>query len=113
MTLARFFAFLNIVGLLGGVLGGLFLFYSFTLRASNFSLDKVRDKEVAICMDGRVVVAGFGGPLVVSDDACPDVKGAGLTPQVVSDRPTLAKWGVVLVILGFLLQIPAASVALK
>ena len=113
MTFSRVFASLNLVGLLGGVLGGLLLFYSFTLKASNFSLIKVADGQLAICMDGKVVVAGFGGPLVIGDDKCPSVTGAGPTPQVVADRPTFAKWGVWLVILGFLFQVPAAVVALK
>jgi hypothetical protein len=77
MGLTRFWAFLNLAGLICGVMGALFLFYSLALKPSNFRLVKVGDKKLAICLDNKVVVAGYGGPLVVSDDACPVWRGRG------------------------------------
>jgi hypothetical protein len=111
MNLARFFAILNLSGLTCGVAGGLFLFYSLTLRTTSFRLVKVGPKNLAICFDDKVVVAGYGGPLVVSDDPCPDLKGTGPTPQIVAERPALASWGVWLIVLGFALQLPVAVLA--
>ena len=111
MTWTRLWALLNLLGLIFSVGGGLFLFYSLTLKPSNFRLVKIREKELAICLDDKTVVAGYGGPLVVSDDPCPDLKNTGPTPQVVADRPKLANAGVILILIGFALQLPAAAVA--
>jgi hypothetical protein len=111
LAMAQLWAFLNLIGLVCSVLGGLFLFYSLTLKPSNFRLVKVGEKELAICLDDRIVVAGYGGPLVVSDDVCPDIGKTGLTPQVVANRPKLTNFGILLILIGFALQLPAAAAA--
>ena len=78
--MTQWWALLNLLGLVCSFLGGLFLFYSLTLKPSNFRLVKVGEKELAICLDDKIVVAGYGGPLVVSDDVCPDILKTGPTP---------------------------------
>jgi|SRR5580700_2303394 hypothetical protein len=113
MNWTRVLAFLNLFGLACSAAGGLFLVYSLTLKSSNFRLIKVADNELAICLDDKKVVAGYGGPLVVSDGPCPDMKRTGPTPQVIADNPRLATWGVTLIFLGFVLQLPTAIAAVR
>ena len=112
MTATRLWALLNLLGLVGTAVGGLLLFYSLTLEPSNFRLVKVHDKELAICLDDKTVVAGYGGPLVVSNDPCPDSGKTGPTPQVTADRPKMAHFGVLLIIIGLFLQLPVAVAAI-
>ena len=57
----RWPALINIVGLLAGFVGGLFLFSSMTLSSSNYSLVETSDHQVAICLNGKLVTSGFGG----------------------------------------------------
>jgi hypothetical protein len=108
---AQLWALLNLIGLVCSVLGGLFLFYSLALKPSNFRLVKVGESKLAICLDDKKVIAGYGGPLVVSDEVCPDMVKTGPTPQVVANRPKLASSGVLLILIGFVLQLPAAAAA--
>lgn len=49
--------------------------------------------------------------LLVSGDPCPDLKNTSPTPQVVADRPKMANAGVILILIGFALQLPAAAMA--
>jgi hypothetical protein len=78
------------------------------LKQSNFRLVEGNDKQVAICLNGKKVVAGFGGPLVVSEEPCLDMTGTGPTPQVMANRPAFVTTGVWLIIIGFVLQMPGA-----
>jgi len=105
--MGRFIAIINLLGLASGIAGGLLLFFSLTLKPSSFRLVKTGEKELAICLDDKKVVAGFGGPLVVSDEACPDMEKNGPTPQVVANRPRFVPVGIWLIIVGFALQLPA------
>jgi hypothetical protein len=109
--MGRFFAVMNLLGLVCSVIGGLFLFYSLTFKPSHFRLVKTGDKKLAMCLDGQTVTGGYGGDLVVSDDPCPHMEETGPTLQVTADRPKIANWGIPLVVLGFILQLPAAVVA--
>jgi hypothetical protein len=109
MNILRICAVLNVVGLVGSAMGGLFLFYSLTFEPSHFRLVKVGDKKLAMCLDDKVVQAGYGGPLVATDEPCPNMQHIGPTLQVIANRPSLATWGIWLVVAGFFLQLPAAS----
>ena len=110
--MAKFWAVFNLIGLTCGVAGGLLLAYALTLKPSNFRLVKTGEKELAICLDSRRVVAGYGGPLVVSDDPCPDMQGTGPTAEITANRPQLAHLGLWLIICGFVLQLPSALAAI-
>jgi hypothetical protein len=98
----------QLAGVACGVIGGVLLAYSLELKPSNFRLVEGKDKQVAICLDGKKVVAGFGGPLVVSEEPCLDMTDTGPTPQVMANRPMFVTTGVWLIIMGFVLQMPAA-----
>ena len=65
--MTRLWAALNLLGLILGLIGGLLLFFSLTLKPSNYRLVEKSDHSVAICLNDKLVVAGFGGPLVVTN----------------------------------------------
>ncbi len=110
--MVKIIAVINLLGLASGIAGGLLLFFSLTLKPSSFRLVKTGEKELAICLDDKKVVAGFGGPLVVSDEACPGMDQTGPTPQVVANRPQFVPAGIGLIIVGFVLQLPAGILAI-
>lgn len=112
MASTKVWAVLNLAGLACSVVGGLLLAYALTLKPSNFRLVKTGEKELAICLDNRMVAAGWGGSLVVSDDPCPDMKGTGPTAEITANRPWLAHLGLLLIIVGFALQLPNAVAAI-
>ncbi len=93
MLCSRWFAILNLAGLALSVAGGVILTYSLTVKPSHYRLVKTREGTVAICLDGKLVQAGFGGPLVATDDPCPDMETTGPVLQVVANRERLSKWG--------------------
>jgi hypothetical protein len=95
----RWMAILNLLGLACGLLGGVLLALSLELKSSNFRLVEGKDKQVAICLNNKKVAAGYGGPLVVSDEPCPDMIGTGPTPQVIANRPGFVTAGVILIVI--------------
>jgi hypothetical protein len=103
--MVKFFALINLIGLVCGITGSVLLLFSFTLRPSNYSLTETSDHRVAICLNGRVVASGYGGPLGVTDEGCPE---GGVAPVIEADRPAFARWGLRLILLGFALQVPSA-----
>jgi hypothetical protein len=109
----KLYAVSNVMGLLFGLIGGILLFYSLTPRASNYKLVEKNDHDVAICLNDKVVATGYGGPLRVTDETCPE----GIMPSVAAvieaDHPAFVSWGMGLIIVGFLLQLPAALIALS
>ena len=110
MLCSRWFAILNLAGLGSSVAGGVILTYSLTVKPSHYRLVKTREGTVAICLDGKLVQAGFGGPLVATDDPCPDMETTGPVLQVVANRERL-KMGLPVIMVGFALQLPAAIFA--
>ena len=109
----RLWATLNPLGLLSSLVGGIFLFYSLTLKASNYRLVEKSDHDVAICLNDKVVATGYGGPLRVTDEPCPQGIAPSLAPVIVADNPTFVTWGLGLIVIGFMLQLPSAWVALS
>jgi hypothetical protein len=97
----------NLFGLVCGVAGGIMLSSALTLRPTNFRLVQTKD-GTALCLKDKTVSTGFGGPLIVTDDPCPDTLHTGPTPEVLTNRPRLARTGFWLVIAGFIFQVPAA-----
>jgi hypothetical protein len=99
----------NVVGLLFGSLGGILLFYSLTLKSSNYRLVETADHQVAICLNNRKIATGFGGPLGISDEPCPEGIGPSISPVTEAEKPTFVPWGLRLIVAGFLLQLPAGG----
>lgn len=105
-------AVLNLLGLLLSLIGGILLFYALNLEASNFKLTEQNNHEVAICLNDKMVEAGYGGTLRVSVKPCPPSIAPSRTPTIVTEHPTFVTCGLGFIILGFVLQLPSASVAL-
>jgi hypothetical protein len=101
-------AVLNLLGLVCSLIGGFLLFYNLTLKSSNYRLVQKSDGGVAICLNKKLVASGYGGPLVLTNDPCPDWNGTGPTAEVVAEKPVYVPWGLGLIIAGFMLQLPLA-----
>lgn len=110
--MTRFFAVLNLLGLVAGIIGSFFWYYSLTIKPSSYTAVKpISGEAVGICIDGQLITSGYGGALVVSkDDPCP--KGAdgdkGQLLQVASEHPFMSAWAMRLIGIGFLFQVPSA-----
>jgi hypothetical protein len=105
--------FLNLCGLIAGILGSFFWFYSLTTTSSSYTLvNPLGGGKIGICVNGQNVVAGYGGDLVISNDHCPEDPNAGPVLQVKAERPRFNYWSIRLIGLGFFLQLPSAFMAL-
>lgn len=107
----RIIAVLNLFGLALSFVGGILLVYVLSMKSSNFRLVERENHDVAICLNGKVVATGFGGPLRVTDEPCPEGIGASTAAVIESEHPAFARWGLVLISVGFIFQMPAATLA--
>jgi hypothetical protein len=101
----------NFLGLILGVAGGVMLALSLSIKPSNYRLVEAKRSdvsEVVICHGNKIVAAGYGGPLVMTDEDCPTGTGPSEAAVVETNNEEVAKLGLYLVIFGFLLQCPAA-----
>ena len=110
---ARTWAALNLLGLFLSVIGGILLFYSLTLKASNYRFVEKSDHDVAICLNDKLVATGYGGPLRVTDEPCPTGIAPSRAPVIEAEKPAYVPWGLGIICLGFLLQLPSALAALS
>ena len=109
----KFIQILNLLGLIAGVLGSFFWFYSLTTVPSSYTfVNPLEEGTVGICVNGQNIVAGYGGGLVIGDAPCPKDPNTGPVLQVKAERPLLAYWSMRLIGVGFLLQLPGAVLAL-
>jgi hypothetical protein len=108
---AKALAALNLLGLFLGLIGGILLFYSLTLKASNYRFVEKSDHDVAICLNDKVVATGYGGPLRITDEPCPAGIAPSLAPVIEAEKPEYVPWGLGLICFGFLLQLPSALAA--
>jgi hypothetical protein len=109
----RLCALLNLLGLSFSVVGGVLLFYSLTLKASNYRLVEKSDHDVAICLNDKLVATGYGGPLRVTDEPCPKGTAPSLAAVIEAEKPAYVPLGLGLICFGFLLQLPSALAALS
>jgi hypothetical protein len=108
-NMKRMFAVANLFGLIIGVAGGVLLACSLSLKTSNYRLVENEKHEVVICHDGKLVGVGYGGPLTTGDEPCPEGLGPSSAAVVETNNDALAKLGLILVIVGFALQVPFAA----
>ncbi len=110
MPRMRLLAALNLAGLSCSLVGGILLFYTLTLKRSNYRLVEKSDHSVAICLNDKLVATGFGGPLIVADEPCPQGIGPSAAPVIEAEKPAYLPWALGLIVAGFALQLPAALV---
>ena len=107
-------AIANLLGLILALIGGLLASASLKIRPSHFRLVETRDElGMALCKDDKKVAGGFGGPLTVTNEACPGIDDSHPTPEVTADHPLLAKISFWIVIAAFAFRIPAAIGAIE
>lgn len=105
----RLLAVANLLGLIIGFVGGVLLACSLSLKTSNYRLVEDEKHAVVICHDNKLVGVGFGGPLMTSDEPCPKGLGPSAAAVVETNNDALAKSGLLMVIVGFALQVPSAT----
>jgi len=100
----------NLLGLIVGVVGGVLLALSLSLKTSHYRFVETEKHEVVICHDDKLVAAGYGGPLGVTNEICPKGIGPSEAPVIQTNNEEVAVLGLCLVIIGFILQLPSAIV---
>ena len=86
-----------------GVLAGILLFFSFTSTSSTFKPILTTD-GAHLCFNGKLLVAGYGGPLVLSQEACPGWNEGKSAALVSAEHPIFMLLGFILLGLSFVLQ---------
>ena len=97
-TWCKFFAALF------GLVSGFLLFFSFTAVSSDFKPIMSAD-GAHLCFNGKLLAAGFGGPLVLSSDPCPGWKEGKAAAVVTAERSYFVPLGFILLMVSFVLQI--------
>lgn len=87
-----------------GLLASIMLFYSLTVVSSPFK-PIVTTADAHLCFNGKLLVAGYGGPLVLSPDACPGWDEGKPAALVASEHQSFISWGLGLLMLSFVLQV--------
>jgi hypothetical protein len=106
----RALAVANLVGLVSGTIGGILLVFAFSATSSRYKFVETSDHGVVICHDDKLVSAGYGGGFA-SGEPCPRGIGPSVAAVVESERPALVRWGLVLIVFGFVLQLVPSAVA--
>jgi hypothetical protein len=88
---------------LSGLASGFLLFYSLTIVSSPFR--PIIKDGAHLCFDGKLLAAGYGGPLVLSSEPCPGWEAAKPVALISTEHPKYVPWGLGLLALSFLLQL--------
>jgi hypothetical protein len=86
-----------------GFAAGILLFFSITVTSSPFKPILTKD-GAQLCFDGRLLAAGFGGPLGLAGP-CPGWDKAKPAALVSSEYPKFVKLGFILLFSSFTLQL--------
>ncbi len=87
-----------------GFAAGILLFYSLTVTSSRFKPILTSD-GAHLCFDGKLLAAGYGGPLGLSSDPCPGWDEEKPAALVSAEHPKFIGWGFALLGLSFVLQL--------
>jgi hypothetical protein len=87
-----------------GLLAGILLFFSLTVSSSPFK-PIVSRNGLDLCVNGRKLAAGFGGPLVLGSDACPGWQSAPPAALVSAQHPYYISLGFGLLFVSFGFQL--------
>jgi hypothetical protein len=93
----------KITAALSGLASGFLLFYSLTIVSSPFR--PIVQNGAHLCFDGKLLAAGYGGPLVLTSEPCPGWEQAKPVALVSTEHPKYVPWGLRLLALSFLLQL--------
>jgi hypothetical protein len=101
---------LSVIALFCNFVGSLFLIFTLSITPSSFRQVDNGHGQIAICVSGQTVMAGWGGGFVLSGDACPGWDNAKPTAQLAFQRNGFLWTGMALSVVGFLLQLISVSV---
>jgi hypothetical protein len=87
-----------------GLAAGILLFYSLTITSSPFKPIMTVD-GAHLCFDGKLLAAGYGGPLVLTSDPCPGWDKGKPAALVSAEHPNFIRWGLFLLGTSFFLQL--------
>jgi hypothetical protein len=87
------------------LVASILLALTFSVTSSPFRPILTSKGETALCFEGKLLVAGFGGPLVLSTDPCPEWDQAKPAALMEFKHPRFLRWGFVLLALAFALQL--------
>ncbi|HXN99663.1 MAG TPA: hypothetical protein VN881_11360 [Candidatus Acidoferrales bacterium] len=86
-----------------GLLASIVLLYSLTVTSSPFKPILTAD-GAHLCFNGKLLAAGYGGPLVLSPDPCPGWNEGKPAALVTAEHQNFIPWGLGLLVLSFVLQ---------
>jgi hypothetical protein len=86
-----------------GLASAILLFYSLIIVPSPFK--PIIKDGAHLCFDGKLLAAGYGGPLVLGSEPCPGWEEGKPVALISAERPTYVPWGLGLLALSFLLQL--------
>jgi hypothetical protein len=87
-----------------GLAAGILLFYSLTITSSPFKPIVTVD-GAHLCFNGKLLAAGYGGPLVLSSDPCPGWDEGKPAALFSAEHPKFIRWGLFLLVISFGLQL--------
>ncbi len=87
-----------------GLISGCLLFFSFTPASSSFKPILTAD-GAHLCFNGKLLAAGYGGPLVLSSDPCPGWDEGKSAALVSAEHSSFVPWGFGLLFFSFILQL--------
>ncbi len=87
-----------------GLVAGILLFFSLTITSSPFKPIVTVD-GAHLCFDGKLLAAGYGGPLVLTSDPCPGWNQAKPAALVSAEHPNFIQSGLILLVISFGLQL--------
>ncbi len=111
--MVKLLAALNLLGVISSFVSAILLTYALTITSSNYKLVETLDHKVAICLNDKLVSSGFGGGIAATAEPCPPSIGPSRAPVIEAENPRFFKCGLRLLWIGFLLQLPAAFLALR
>src|SRR6266404_1638143 len=95
---------IKLIAALSGFASGILLFYSLVIDSSPFR-PIVTSDGAHLCFNGKLLAAGFGGPLVLTTEPCPGWKEGKPAALVSYENRSFILWGLGLLIFSFLLQV--------
>jgi len=93
----------KLLAAISGLASAILLFYSLVIAPSPFR-PIVTEDGAHLCFNGKLLAAGYGGPLVLSPDPCPGWQEGKPAALVSAENETYVWWGLSLLAFSFLLQ---------
>lgn len=95
----------KVLATVSGLISAFLLFYSLNIESSPFKPILTSD-GAHLCFNGKLLAAGYGGPLVLDPNAaCPGWEGGKPAALIATEHPRYVPWGLGLLLVSFLFQL--------